>query len=94
MCCGCRRLPPALQKVVCGVFQAEETALYLATERGHGECVRVLLQADCNPNIVTLVELPLHPPSTQSGKVIHFLFYSMKTAAVGCPSNKAPHTAH
>ena len=55
------------------MFQADETALYLATEGGHEECVRVLLQAGCNPNIVTLVELPLHPPPiTQSIKVIHF----------------------
>lgn len=41
--------------------QAGETALYLAAQWGHEECVQALLEAGCDVNIVTAVsQLLLH----------------------------------
>ena len=38
-------------------WQAGETALYLAAGAGHEDCVQALLEAGCDPNIVTMVGL-------------------------------------
>lgn len=37
--------------------QLGETALYLAADAAHEDCVQALLEAGCDPNIVTMVRL-------------------------------------
>lgn len=38
------------------VFQDGETALYQAADNGQDNCVQTLLEAECDPNIVTNVQ--------------------------------------
>lgn len=39
----------------CSVLQDGETALYQAADHGQEECAQVLLEAGCDPNILTVV---------------------------------------
>lgn len=39
----------------CFVLQDGETALYQAADHGQEECTQVLLEAGCDPNILTVV---------------------------------------